>query len=133
MGEINPDDAIDDQAGEVIILAAVRASDKHVYPLKMTDSGDVSVDIDLPDAVDPSTSLTLSGSRQQLATKVLKAGLILKADKDNTDDVWIGGPAVAVDDGLPLEPGESFPFSIENANLMYYIGTASDILHVIGG
>ena len=44
MGEIDPDEQIDDQAGKVIIIAGVKASDKHVYPCRLSDAGELIVD-----------------------------------------------------------------------------------------
>lgn len=144
MSNTNPDDPVDDQAQKFIILAAVKKADGRPYPLRQNAAGelvvdaeftgDVIVDIDLPEAVDPSDTLALDGSQQQLAAKALKSGLTLKALSSNADSIWVGGSTVAVgSNGMELEPGESVPIVVEDADQVYYIGTATDKLCVIGG
>ena len=143
--DIDPTKTIEEQTGKFVIVAAINAADNKPYPLVVDPTtgelrvnaeftGDVIVDIDLPEAIDPSATLTLSGSQQQLAAKALKAGLVLKALSSNGNSIWVGGSSVAVgSDGLELEPGESVPIVVEDADQVYYIGTATDKLCVIGG
>lgn len=143
--DIDPTKTIEKQTGKFVIVAAINAADNKPYPLVVDPTtgelrvnaeftGDVIVDIDLPEAVDPSLTLSLSGSQQQLAAKALKSGLTLKALSSNTDSIWVGGSGVAVgSNGIELEPGESVPIVVENADQVYYIGTAADKLCVIGG
>jgi hypothetical protein len=72
-------------------------------------------------------TLTVGTSAIQLNSDQAVVGcVIVKADNDNTDDVWVGGSAVADDDGYRLDAGESTPYiPAENLNEVYVIGGAA--------
>ena len=145
--DIDPTQPVDDQTGKFVIVCAINAGDKRPYPLVVDPTtgelrvnaeftGDVIVDIDLPEAIDPSLAITLPDTNQhQLATKALKNGLTIKADEDNVGEVWIGKSSVAVgSDGIPLGAGESMPVFVDNADAVYYIGgSTGDTFYVVGG
>lgn len=145
--EIDPTVSVEDQTGKFMIICAINAGDKKPYPLVIDKAtgellvnaeftGDVIVDIDLPEAIDPSIAIVIPDLlKHQLASKALKAGLRITADRDNTGQVWIGSSSVAVGSGgEPLDAGESIPIVVEDADKVYYIAdTATDIIYVTGG
>lgn len=58
-------------------------------------------------------------------------GILLRAAGDNdpvpnTNVIWIGGPAVTPDDGMPLAPGETMTIPLEDGTRLYAISTAAD-------
>ncbi len=52
--------------------------------------------------------------------------IIVQADKDNTDKIYIGDSNVEVDKGIGLEPLDSVTLWIDNVNKIYAIGAAAD-------
>lgn len=144
MSQTDPTQAIDDQAQDFVILCAVDPITKNVFPCTINPvtgeinvnaefTGDVVVDIDKAEKIEISNTLTLDGSIQQLAAQALKSEIVLKADPGNVATLWIGDLAVGVDDGLPLEPGESVSFPVDNSDGVYTKGTVADKLHYMGG
>ena len=59
-------------------------------------------------------------------------GVDFKADKDNTDPIWVGVTGVTSGNGYPIYPGESKVFEIDDIYKLYIIGTADDILYYDG-
>lgn len=143
--EIDPTVTVEDQTGDFVILCAINAADKKPYPLVIDKTtgelrvsaeftGDVIVDIDKADKVELHGEIVIDGNEQQLPTKALKTGVLIKAASTNTGIVWVGGDEVDVDDGMPLEAGESFSFEVDNANAIYLLGdTVGDKLYYFGG
>jgi hypothetical protein len=71
------------------------------------------------------------------ASGQLKSGLVIKAKSSNAGKVFIGGASVtATDDGtgngFALNPGETLTLPINLAAAAYVIGTANDIVYVVG-
>lgn len=71
------------------------------------------------------------------SSQALVNGLVIKARLTNTGSVWIGGSGVTTTDdgtgnGYKLTPGEACSFACNNANLIYAIGTANDVLYFEG-
>lgn len=142
--EIDPTKTVEDQARKLIIICGIDASTKKPFPLVVNPTtgelrvnaeftGDVVVDLDLPDAITGKTVSLTGGVADQLPNVALKAGLSVQADDGNTADVWVGGSDVAVNNGYKLSPGESVPMAAQNANLVYVIGTTADKVHYIAG
>jgi len=64
----------------------------------------------------------------------LMRGVLIKADNDNTGNVYVGGvPSVTTSNGFRLAAGEGVLIEIDNANKVYMIADASNQkVHVIG-
>lgn len=139
---IDPDDSVEDQAQKLVILAAVRKADGKPYPLRQTAdgelvvdaelTGDVIVDIDLPESTNGKT-LVLTGGADRLPDVALKAGLVIESDEDNANDLRVGGSDVTIAFGFRLSPGESVPISTENQNTVYVFGVIGDEVHYLSG
>lgn len=142
MSNTDPDEPVDDQAQKFVILCAVKKADGRPYPLRQNASGelvttveftgDVIVDIDLPESTNGKT-LTLTGGADRLPDVALKAGLVIENDEDNANDVRVGGSDVAIAFGFRLSPGESVPIVTENQNTVYVFGIIGDKVHYLSG
>lgn len=143
MSNTDPDLPVDDQAQKFVILTAVKKSDGKPYPLRQTASGelavdaeftgDVVVDLDLPDVLSGKT-FTLTGGVDQLPDVACKAGANVQADDGNTGtEVWVGGSDVAVNNGYKLPTGEDIPISTQNLKHIYVKGTLGDKIHYLVG
>lgn len=58
-------------------------------------------------------------------------GIVLRAfgpgdDTENTAPIYIGGPRVALDSGIPLLPGQSLTIPVENPDRIYALSTADN-------
>jgi len=67
----------------------------------------------------------------ELANVTFTKGILLRAAGDNdptpnTNVIWVGGPAVTANDGMPLAPGETLSLPLENGSRLYAISTAAD-------
>ena len=141
--DVDPTLPCDDQTGTFVILAAINAADNRPYPLVVNPvtgelrvnaefTGDVVVDIDLPDVLSGKT-FTLTGGLDQLPSVACKAGANLASDDTNAGVMWIGGNDVAVNNGFKLPIGEDVPVACQNLNLLYVRGTLGDKLHYLVG
>ena len=77
----------------------------------------------------------LSGSAEKLvaSSTPVKRGVILRNDKNNSNDMWIGPDSgVAVDNGYPIHPGESHAIDIDDLEKVWVIGTGTEKLHYQG-
>ena len=143
--DIDPSVAQEKSAQKMVIICGVDPVTKKPYPLVVNPvtgelavnaefTGDVQVDIDLPDVLTGKlVTVTGTPTKDQLPNFPLKSGASLVADDKNVGTVWIGGSDVADGNGYPLLAGESVPVSMQNLNLLYTIGTAGDKLYYIAG
>ena len=141
---IDPKVTCEKQTGKFVILAAINDADNKPYPLVIDPTtgellvnaeftGDVQVDIDLPDVLSGKT-FTLSGGIDQLPAVVCKAGANIQADGANVaSEVWLGGNDVAINNGYPLPSGEDIPIATQNLSHVYVIGTLGDKIHYMVG
>ena len=79
----------------------------------------------------------VTASAVALTSQALTNGLVIKAKDTNAGNVFVGGATVNTTDdgsgnGYRLKPGESIAFGVTNANAIYIIGTASDVVYVAG-
>jgi hypothetical protein len=79
----------------------------------------------------------MTGSAVQLQTNTLTNGVIITAKSTNTANIVIGDSGVTTTEngsgnGYILEPGASVSFAGTNTNLLYAIGTTSDVLSFMG-
>jgi len=142
--DIDPTKTVEKQTGKFVIIAAINPADNKPYSLVVDPTtgelrvnaeftGDVVVDIDLPDVLSGKT-LTLTGGIDQLPAVACKAGANIQADGGNVaSEVWLGGNDVAINNGYPLPSGEDIPISTQNLNLVYVIGTLGDKIHYFVG
>lgn len=59
-------------------------------------------------------------------TEKLRRGFLVKAAPDNSATIFLGGPTVTAEDGMPLLPGESLSIPADKPWLIYAISTDSD-------
>lgn len=77
--------------------------------------------------------VTISGTAAQLNANPVFNSVTLTAKSTNTGNVAIGfSSAVTTGNGYLLEKGNSVTIKVPNANAIYVVGTASDVLSVIG-
>lgn len=141
--QIDPTETVEGQTGTFVIMCAIDAATKKPFPLVVNPvtgelrvnaefTGDVVVDIDLPDVVSGKT-FVLTGGIDQLPAFPCKSGSNIFADDGNVADVWLGGNDVAVNNGFKLPAGEDVPVVSQNLNLIYVIGTLGDKIHYLVG
>jgi len=69
----------------------------------------------------------------QLTTETDCLSITIKADDDNTDDVYIGKSGVTTSNGLRLRPGQAITIYISNPSVLYAIsGTAGQKVYILG-
>ena len=84
-----------------------------------------------PPKFDHGSNLDIDLVAEQLTPedRPCKIGILVKADDDNTGDIFIGNTDVTagtdpLTDGMRLVPGDSIFFNVRNANDLYVIGSA---------
>ena len=69
----------------------------------------------------------------QLTTETDCLSITIKADDDNTDDIYIGKSGVTTSNGFRLRPGQAITIFISNPSVLYAIsGTAGQKVHILG-
>jgi len=72
-------------------------------------------------------------SEVQLTTETDCLSITIKADDDNTDDVYIGKTGVTTSNGFRLRPGQAITIYISDPSILYAIsGTAGQKVHILG-
>lgn len=141
--DIDPTVTVEEQTGKFVIVCAINAADNKPYALVVDPAtgelrvnaeftGDVIVDIDLPETTNGKT-LVLTGGADQLPDVALKSGLVVENDEDNANDIRVGGSDVTIAFGFRLSPGESVPIVTENQNTVYVFGIIGDEVHYLSG
>lgn len=79
----------------------------------------------------------VTASAVALPTRTFLNGLVIKAKSSNTGKVFLGGSAVTTTDdgtgtGFALAAGESVSIAVGQAQSIYIIGTASDVIYLMG-
>jgi hypothetical protein len=79
----------------------------------------------------------VTASAVALTAQALINGLTLRAKATNTGTVFVGPAGVNATDtgsgnGFALVPGAAVSLAVNNASLVFIIGTASDVVYVIG-
>lgn len=79
----------------------------------------------------------VTASAVALTAQALTNGLTLRAKATNTGTVFVGPAGVNATDtgsgnGFALLPGAAISLSVSNASSVFIIGTASDVVYVIG-
>ena len=84
-----------------------------------------------PEKFDHGSNLDIDTAAEQLTTVSIpcKIGIVIKADDDNTGDIYVGNSdvtagTVAATDGFRLGPGDGLFLEVANANQIYVIGSA---------
>lgn len=121
--------AIRDNAGtnEAVLQKAYQ-----VGTTNATTTGDFGV---YPTSGLPGTGYKVTTASTEIAissTSVPCQGVIVKADPDNAEDVWVGATGItttkATTDGYRLAPGESVGMPCRNANTVFIRrGAATDV------
>ena len=99
----------------------------------ITTSGTVNIGSDVVSSFDHVSNLDIDASAEQITTTSIAAtkGVAVKAASTNTGILYIGNSDVtagttAATDGFPLSAGESVTIPVNNANLLYAIGSAAN-------
>jgi len=72
-------------------------------------------------------------SEVQLTTETDCLSITIKADDDNTDDVYIGKSGVTTSNGFRLRPGQAITIYISNPSILYAIsGSTGQKVHILG-
>ena len=72
-------------------------------------------------------------SEVQLTTETDCLSITIKADDDNTDDVYIGKTGVTTTNGFRLRPGQAITLYISNPSILYAIsGSTGQKVHILG-
>lgn len=79
----------------------------------------------------------VTASAAALTAQALTNGLTLRAKSTNVGAVFVGAAGVTATDtgsgnGFALLPGAAISLPVSNASAVYIIGTANDIVYVIG-
>jgi hypothetical protein len=79
----------------------------------------------------------VTASAVALTAQALVNGLTLRAKATNTGSVFVGPAGVNTTDtgsgnGFALLPGAAISLAVSNASAVFIVGTASDIVYVIG-
>lgn len=79
----------------------------------------------------------VSATATALTAQVLANGVIVKAKTTNAGSVFVGGAGVTTTNdgtgsGYALAPGEALNIPVTNASAVFIVGTAADIVYVIG-
>lgn len=84
-----------------------------------------------PEKFDHGSNLDVDTVAEQITAVSIpcKIGILIKADDDNTGDIYVGNSDVtkgteATTDGMRLTPGDAMFFPVRNANQVYVIGSA---------
>jgi hypothetical protein len=81
--------------------------------------------------------IAVTGTAVQLASNVLKNGVIITAKSTNTNPIEVGISSVnnmndGTGNGYILEPGSSVSFAVTNTNTLSINGTSGDIISFAG-
>ena len=72
-------------------------------------------------------------SEVQLTTETDCLSITIKADDDNTDDVYIGKTGVTTTNGFRLRPGQAITLYISDPSILYAIsGSTGQKVHILG-
>jgi len=116
------------------ILSA--AFDTAQQALKTTDSSGSSGG-SLPDTIyNGHVTVTTAGSAVSISSSsiTLKKGITIKANTNNTGNIFVGNSSVDNTNGIEIEPGESIDISIDDLNKVYIdANNNNDGISYIGG
>ena len=73
-------------------------------------------------------SVTIGTSAVQLPDNYVRPGfmVVITASQDNTDAIYVGGSDVSPTNGIRLDPGNSFAYSVQNSNEIYVISNSTN-------
>ena len=98
-----------------------------------TDANDVDITSAAVSTFDHGSNLDIDTAAEQITTTSItcKYGVQIKADDDNTGDLYIGNSDVtagttAATDGFRLKPGQGLFVPVDNANKVYAIASANN-------
>lgn len=97
-------------------------------------SGTMDVQQVIPTEPTSGTHTTTTALAEAIGSGTVLNGVVVLADQDNTDDVWIGPSTVTVGNGYRLGAGESCSVPASEIGNVYVIAVvAGDAVHYIGG
>jgi len=107
--------------------------------MRSRDDGGVHIPlkgVSLPSAVIAGVGTVTGAAVTLVGASTPVTGMVcLKADVTNSEAVWVGGAAVAVDLGFPLYPGEQVLVSADDLQAIYIASdtAAVNVYYIQGG
>ena len=96
------------------------------------DTSTIVVNTNYPDTV-IGDKLTISTTKAKVLNVAKSGNITVKADSDNTDSIWLGGSAVADEDGYLLAGGDEITYELSDISTLYIIGGAASQTFYISG
>ncbi len=98
-------------------------------PIGVDSDGNLQVDVlgAIPSTIGVGQNTDIDATAEQLTEDSTACKyVIVQADKDNTDKIYIGDSNVDEDKGIGLDPLDSVTIAIDNINKIYAIGVSAD-------
>lgn len=77
--------------------------------------------------------VTMDGSADQLPNHSLTQAVVVQALSTNGHSLFVGGTGVTTSTGIELTPGSAVTLPVSNTDLLWAVGTASDVITFVGG
>lgn len=136
------------QNGLLQVIAQMQINNFQLFQAMLnTQVSTLSSTIDIADAVEPPRAITVSGVNsisnagqaeplvpQSNNTEILTRQLFIRADENNSSEIYIGDDEVSPDEGFMLKPGESWELPIDLRDDAYWMAgdEAGDSVQLLG-
>ena len=110
---------------------AVQAAQSGTWNVALNNSSNTIGYISNPTTI-YSAQQTVTASATALSSQALSNGIVIKARSTNTGTTYVGPSSLTTANGYALLPGESISYGVTNANAVWIVGTASDVVYVTG-
>jgi len=110
---------------------AVQAAQSGTWNVALNNSSNTIGYISNPTTI-YSAQQTVTASATALTSQALSNGIVITAKSTNTGTTYVGPSSVTTSNGYALLPGQSISYGVTNANAVWIVGTASDVVFVTG-
>jgi hypothetical protein len=110
---------------------AVQAAQSGTWNVALNNSSNTIGYISNPTTI-YSAQQTVTASATALNSQALSNGIVITARSTNTGTTYVGPSTVTTSNGYALLPGQSISYGVTNANAVWIVGTASDVVYVTG-
>jgi len=110
---------------------AVQAAQSGTWNVALNNSSNTIGYISNPTTI-YSAQQIVSASATALNSQALSNGIVITARSTNTGTTYVGPSSVTTSNGYALLPGQSISYGVTNANAVWIVGTASDVVYVTG-
>jgi len=110
---------------------AVQAAQSGTWNVALNNSTNTIGYISNPTTI-YSAQQIVSASATALNSQALSNGIVITARSTNTGTTYVGPSSVTTSNGYALLPGQSISYGVTNANAVWIVGTASDVVYVTG-